>query len=251
MREGIHNLYNARDNFLPRVAILLWSIWKSRNGMVFDNEVPKPMGSLLRAKRIWAEWKLRTTVFHPHSIHLPPTPAPKATHLIGWRSPPGGYIKLNFDGTHSSSGAAAGFVLRNWVGRLLQAGTRFLEGAPILVAEATAMRDGIQAALATGCRHIIVEGDNKIVIQAIQGQSHIPWKIQLLIRDIHNMIPPHVHCLFQHTYREGNMAADWVAKYGCSIRTRSIFSFSFPSHREFLTILINDNLGRTLERRAV
>ena len=90
VREGIHNLYNARDNFLPRVAILLWSIWKSRNAMVFDNEVPKPMGSLLRAKRIWAEWKLRTTVFHPHSIQLPSNPVPKATQLIGWRSPPGG-----------------------------------------------------------------------------------------------------------------------------------------------------------------
>uniref|UniRef100_A0A7C9EXE8 RNase H type-1 domain-containing protein n=1 Tax=Opuntia streptacantha TaxID=393608 RepID=A0A7C9EXE8_OPUST len=112
------------------------------------------------------------------------------------------------------------------------------------------MRDGIQAALATGCRNLIIEGDNKVVIQAIQGQIHIPWQIQTLIRDIHNMILSYVHCLFQHTYREGNMAADWVAKYGCSIRATSIFSFSFPSNRKFLSILINDNLGRTLERRA-
>ena len=134
--------------------------------------------------------------------------------------------------------------------RFLQAGTRFLEGAPILVAEATAMRDGIQAALATGCRNLIVEGDNKIVIQAIQGQIHIPWQIQTLIRDIHNLIPPSVHCLFQHTYREGNMAADWVAKFGCISRSPSILYFSYPSNRDFLSILINDNLGRTLERRA-
>jgi len=251
VREGLHILYNVGDNYLPRVAILLWSIWKSRNALVFDNDGPKPMGTLVRAKRIWAEWKLRTSVFHPHSIHLPITPpTPKATQLIGWRSPPGGYIKLNFDGTLSSSGAAAGFVIRDWVGRFLQAGTRFLEGAPILVAEATAMRDGIQAALATGCRHLIVEGDNKVVIQAIQGQIHIPWQIQPLIRDIHNMIPPYVHCLFQHTYREGNMTADWVAKYGCDIQKTSIFSFSYPFHKDFLSILIYDYLGRTLERRA-
>ena len=84
VREGLHNLYITRDNSLPRVAILLWSIWKSRNAMVFDNDVPKPMGSLVRAKRIWAEWKLSTSVFHPYSIHLPITsPIPKATHLIG------------------------------------------------------------------------------------------------------------------------------------------------------------------------
>ena len=84
VREGIHNLYNARDSFLPRVAILLWSIWKSRNAMVFDNDVPKPVASLVSAKRIWAEWKLRTCVFHPHSIHLPPTPPThKATNWLG------------------------------------------------------------------------------------------------------------------------------------------------------------------------
>ena len=39
-------------------------------------------------------------------------------------------------------------------------------------------------------------------------------------------------------------------KYGCVVRSTSIFSISFPSNREFLSILMNDNLGRTLERRA-
>jgi len=112
------------------------------------------------------------------------------------------------------------------------------------------MRDGIQAALVASYHHMLVEGDNKVVIQAIQGYIHIPWQIQTLIRDIYIMIPPNVHCLFQHTYREGNMTVAWVAKYGCSIRSTSIFSFSFPSNSEFLSIPINDNLGRTLERRA-
>jgi len=116
--------------------------------------------------------------------------------LIGWRFPPGGYIKINFDDTHSSFGTAAGFVIRDWSGRFIQAGTRFLEGAPIIVAEATAMRDRIHAALAAGYHHILVEGDNKVVIHAIQGHIHIPWQIQILICDISNMIPPHMHCLF-------------------------------------------------------
>ena len=251
VREGLHGLYSARDKDLTKVAILLWSLWKSRNALVFENEIPKPMGSLVRAKRIWTEWSLRTSVFNPIYPHLCPSPStPKATKLIRWQSPPGGYIKINFDGTHSSSGAAAGFIIRDWRGRFIQAGTRFLEGAPILVAEATAMRDGLQAALALGCHNLIVEGDNQIVIQAIQGQIHIPWQIQTLIRDIRNMLPPTVHCLFQHTYREGNAAADWMAKYGCLVRSTSVSSFFFPFHREFLYLLMSDNLGRTLERRA-
>ena len=47
------------------------------------------------------------------------------------------------------------------------AGTRFMEHAPILVAEATAMRDGVNAALKAGFRKIQVEGENQIVIKAI------------------------------------------------------------------------------------
>ena len=91
VRAGLHNLHMARDKDLTKVAILLWSMWKSRNALIFENEVPNPMGSLVRAKHIWAEWNLRTSVFNPSSTHLPPSPpTPKATTLIGWRSPPGG-----------------------------------------------------------------------------------------------------------------------------------------------------------------
>jgi len=42
-----------------------------------------------------------------------------------------------------------------------------MEHAPIIVAEAKAMRDGISAALKAEFRKIQVEGDNQIVIRAI------------------------------------------------------------------------------------
>ena len=53
---------------------------------------------------------------------------------------------------------------------------------------------------------------------------------------------------FKHIYREVNMAADWVAKYGGLLRSLSITLFSSPPSREFLHILANDNLGRSLVR---
>jgi len=58
VREGLHELFTNRDKDLTRVPILLWSLWKSRNALIFANEVPNPMASLLRAKRIWTEWSL-------------------------------------------------------------------------------------------------------------------------------------------------------------------------------------------------
>ena len=111
------------------------------------------------------------------------------------------------------------------------------------------MHDGIRATLAAGYHHLIVEGDSRDIIQAVRDHTHIPWQIQNLLQDVHNMLSPNVHCLFQHTYREDNMATGWIAKYGCVIRSSTIFYFSFPSCRDFISIRVDDNLGRTIVRR--
>ena len=151
LREALHLLAQNHYPRLSRVVLLLWSLWKSRNAFIFRREVPTPMGTLLRAKRNWAEWMLHTASSVPTSslssitpLHLPQS---NRNHsLIRWQLPHGGFIKLNFDGSKSVTGAAAGFVLRSWQGGFIKGGSRFLENASILVAEATAMRDGIRAA---------------------------------------------------------------------------------------------------------
>ena len=161
-----------------------------------------------------------------YSRHIPHYP--QFPHLIGWQLPKGGFIKINFDGSNSAAGAAAGFVLRNWQGGFIKAGSRFLEHASILVAEPTAMRDGIHAALQTGFRRIEVEGDNQIVLKAVQKQIYTPWQIAPILEDIWNMISSCELISFTHIYREGNMAANWMAKYGCSLKCHSLSSFSYP-----------------------
>ena len=59
LHEELHGLSLNRHPRLSRIVILLWSIWKSRNALIFRNDIPTPMGTLLRAKRNWAEWTLR------------------------------------------------------------------------------------------------------------------------------------------------------------------------------------------------
>ena len=170
--------------------------------------------------------------------------------LIRWKLPCGGFIKINFDGSKSAAGAAAGFVLRNWQGGFIKAGSCFLEHASILVAEATAIRDGISAALQAEFRRIEVKGDNQIVLKAVQKQIHTPWQIATVLEDIWNMISSCELILSRHIYHEGNMADDWMAKYGCSLCCYSLSIFSYPPCREFLFLLIDNNLGRTLVRRT-
>lgn len=58
-------------------------------------------------------------------------------------------------------------------------------------------------------------------------------------------ISPTIH----HVFREGNMAADWIAKLGVLCKKDITFPH-FPSP-ELTCILHDDYLGRTLERRAI
>ena len=47
LREELHLLIQNRYPCVDRVVLLLWSIWKSRNALVFREESPSLMGTLL------------------------------------------------------------------------------------------------------------------------------------------------------------------------------------------------------------
>ena len=244
---------SSPDSHLSWVVLLLWSIWRSCDALIFKNDTPKPTGTLLWAKRSWTEWKLRTSTSSTFSLPLShPYPHyyihPKPTQFIRWRSPAGETIKINCDGAKSPRGASAGFVIHNWNGSFILAGACFLEQVPILVAEATTMKDGLKTAIDAGYRRIEVKGDNQVVINAIQVWTSPAWRIAAIIENIRNLIKECDSISFNHIYREGNMAADWVAKYRCTLRLTSLSCFSYPPSRDLLYILTYDYLGRSIAR---
>ena len=83
---------------------------------------------------------------------------------------------------------------------LIQAGAFPLGAASILVAEATTLRNGLRAAVEAGFSKVIIEGDNQILIQAIQGLIQPPWEIQVLVLDIHYYMQSYVHVIVTHIF---------------------------------------------------
>jgi len=138
--------------------------------------------------------------------------------------------------------------MRDCSGHLLQAGAFNLGAASILVAEATAMRNGLRAAIEAGFSNIYIEGDNKILIQAVQGRIQIPWEIQVLVQDIIFFLQKCNHVIVHHIFREGNRAADWLAKLGLSLPSATVWNPT--SHIDLQCILREDNLGYSLARRV-
>ena len=118
-----------------------------------------------------------------------------------------------------------------------------------LVAEARAVKDGLLMALRTEYTAIDVEGDNLVVIQALNGKGHIPWQISNIIRDIQQLLHEDIQITFTHIFREANMATDWLFKFGHSITHTFISDFCFSPYLS--QIVADDFIGRTLVRRGV
>jgi len=126
---------------------------------------------------------------HSHKFSSSPYPKfstakPHKSHWVAWKKPLCEFIKFNFDGSKTSQRATGGFIIRNWEGRFIQALAFNLGTTSILLVEAKTMRNGIQVAVRAGFPTLFVEGDNKIIIQAMKSQVHAPWQIQTPLQDI-------------------------------------------------------------------
>jgi len=80
-----------------------------------------------------------------------------------------GVVKINFDGSCIDLSAARGFILRDWMGKVLKVGAANYGLSSCLVAKAWALKDGVLLAVQAGYMELIIEGDNLVVIQALQG----------------------------------------------------------------------------------
>ncbi|XP_061998960.1 uncharacterized protein LOC133716267 [Rosa rugosa] len=131
--------------------------------------------------------------------------------VIKWHPPPEDKIKINFDGSVSSSEATCGFICKDTNGNLTMAMSKNIGTTTVPTAEATALRDSLWMAIQKGYKNVQVEGDSKIVIDAVNGKISPPWRLAQIINDIRKIVCNFESISFSHIYREANFAADACA----------------------------------------
>ena len=110
------------------------------------------------------------------------------------------------------------------------------------------MRNGLQKATQAGFRNIHIEGDGKIIIQAIKGKIQITWQLDFIIKYIKVFMSKADQITIYHIFREANFAANWIANLGHPLPSTGIWTSSL-SHL-FSFILGIDNLGKILVKMA-
>jgi len=79
-----------------------------------------------------------------------------------------------------------------------------------LMAEAIAIREGLQYCLDKHFQQIIIETDSLSMVNILNGEWESPWSVTMEVNSI-NRIRNSISVRVQHSFREGNTLADFFA----------------------------------------
>ena len=125
---------------------------------------------------------------------------------------------MNTNSSSLGNPGSVGFggILRDHNGAWVSAFTGSCEITTSLKAELFAIMHGLQTAWDSGLRDIICESDSAVALELINKEPNVCHPYYAIIKKIQDTITLPWKCSLQHTWREANSCADWLAKYGSS-----------------------------------
>jgi ribonuclease HI len=171
------------------------------------------------------------------------------TIYIGWKCPREGWIKLNCDGAHKSSInlSGCGGLLRNSNGTFLKGYARKIGSCDALHAEMWGMYIGMDLARRQGITHLQVESDSKVLVDMVTGNCNTNGNISTLIRRIRDLKNMNWQVQINHTWREGNKSADWLANFSFNFNSFDLHVMETLA-RELQSLLFYDISGACMPR---
>ncbi|GKV23249.1 hypothetical protein SLEP1_g33000 [Rubroshorea leprosula] len=160
-----------------------------------------------------------------------------------WFPPDFPFLKLNTDGAlnHSSGRASAGGLIRDHGGRWIHGFAINIGPQTTYMAELWGCQIGLQLVLELGITHLVLEMDSLFTVQMIQARKAGDGQTSVLLLDIFHLVNSFEVCIVQHTLREGNTAADFMASIGQDLNHSTTF---FPTPPPDISgILHGDSIG--------
>ncbi|XP_058202876.1 uncharacterized protein LOC131317335 [Rhododendron vialii] len=198
---------NKATEFMGRVVVIAWHIWKGRNDFVFNRCAVDPQRIVDSIRYMEME------VFTTHVIPTVQMDNPlNQEETSTWRAPDIGRLKANCDVAFPTPGkkGKAVAVLRNWKGKVMEGIARSVHTASSLGGELYAIRTACEMLLSLGLKEVEVEFDNKQAIALSVSELVPPWSVRALVMDIRDYDKEGA-LLLRWVRRSANKAAHKVA----------------------------------------
>ncbi|XP_026377817.1 uncharacterized protein LOC113272132 [Papaver somniferum] len=133
-----------------------------------------------------------------------------------WCPPSRGKLKINIDASilpnHNIVGIA--LIIRDFTGRMVEAWTLVERVRDVTQAEAVAVLKALQWIVHLHIQQVIVEGDNKEVMESVKGpQITTRWEDANIIRDCQHLVKCLGNVQVCFINRKYNQVADLLAKF--------------------------------------
>ncbi|CAN1824667.1 Putative ribonuclease H protein At1g65750 [Linum perenne] len=194
------------------VGITLWYLWKSRNEFIF---AAKRESAETVARRC-SNWKVQVEHAMARDSRLQSGQARRTEAQISWEPGPIDWATVNVDGSvlRSPDRAAAGGVVRSVDGRAIGAFVANLGCCSVTRAELHGAVLGLELAWSLGCRFVELQLDSRAAIALIQQAGEPNHQHALEVLACQELCSRSWEVQIQHTYREGNKVADFLANQG-------------------------------------
>ncbi|KAF8392978.1 hypothetical protein HHK36_021219 [Tetracentron sinense] len=158
------------NKFVVHVISLLWSIWKARNGKLFEGRSIDPCSTIIGSSEFATEIQDAVVPSRIVSLAGSSVLTPGLIMFDFWSPPPQGWTKLNCNGAVSSVGEhiATGLCVRDHSGHIIARCASICLGSLAIMAEAYAILQGHEK----GWHAVFIESNCLELLQSLVSSSH-------------------------------------------------------------------------------
>ncbi|CAN1779199.1 Putative ribonuclease H protein At1g65750 [Linum perenne] len=195
-------------------------LWKARNERIFSDTRASPTAVANRSLT-WAR-HVKTAMERDGAVFG--NEVRRRVADIHWDPGPEGWVVLNSDGSADqlTGRATAGGLVRDSGGWGLLAYSMNLGRCSITRVEMRGAIEGLRRAWDAGHRNVILRVDSRAAISLLTRESETPHQHTMESMEFQDLQRRDWRLVVEHTFREGNRAADFLASLG--------YGYPFGSH---------------------
>ncbi|CAN1785082.1 Putative ribonuclease H protein At1g65750 [Linum perenne] len=195
-------------------------LWKARNERIFSDSRASTAAIAIRS----ANWARQIKVALERDNVAFGDGVSRRLVDVHWDPGPEGWVVLNSDGSADRriGRATAGGILRDSEGRGLLAFSMNLGRCSITRAEMRGAIEGLRRTWDAGHRNVILRMDSRAAIALLTNASETPHQHAMEAFEFQDLQRRDWRLEIEHTFREGNRTADFLASLG--------YDYPFGSH---------------------